>query len=83
MKITDANRIVCQFSCGAASAVVTKLALARYGDRCIVLNAYVANEREDNRGFAADCEKWFWVKMIVLVSWWKKSMQHDVLPYKA
>ena len=25
------ERIVCQFSCGAASAVATKLALAKYG----------------------------------------------------
>ena len=25
-------RIVCQFSCGAASAVATKLAIAQYGD---------------------------------------------------
>lgn len=26
------SRIVCQFSCGAASAVATKLALAQYGE---------------------------------------------------
>ena len=29
------SRIVCQFSCGAASAVATKLTLAEYGDRAI------------------------------------------------
>ena len=28
------SRILCQFSCGAASAVATKLALAQYGVRC-------------------------------------------------
>lgn len=30
------SRIVCQFSCGAASAVATKLALAEHGDRCVI-----------------------------------------------
>lgn len=59
-------RILCQFSCGAASAVATKLALAQYGDRCVVLNAYIANEHEDNRRFAADCEKWFGRTMTLL-----------------
>lgn len=53
------ERIVCQFSCGAASAVATKLALAQYGDRAIVVNAFVAEEHCDNRRFAEDCERWF------------------------
>jgi hypothetical protein len=52
-------RIVCQFSCGAASAVATKLALAQYGDRCVIVNAYIEEEHPDNRRFAADCERWF------------------------
>lgn len=52
-------RIVCQFSCGAASAVATKLALAQYGERCIIVNAFVAEEHPDNRRFAEDCERWF------------------------
>lgn len=52
-------RIVCQFSCGAASAVATKLALAKYGDRCIIVNAFVSEEHPDNRRFSDDCEKWF------------------------
>ena len=42
-------RIVAQFSCGAASAVATKLALAQHGDRCVIVNAYVKNEHPDNR----------------------------------
>lgn len=53
------NRIVCQFSCGAASAVATKLALAQYGDRCVIVNAFIEEEHPDNRRFAADCEAWF------------------------
>lgn len=54
-------RIVCQFSCGAASAVATKLALAQYGaDHDVqIINAYIKQEHEDNRRFLADCEKWF------------------------
>lgn len=54
------DRILCQFSCGAASAVATKLALAEYGqDRCEIVNAYIEEEHPDNRRFAVDCEKWF------------------------
>lgn len=53
------SRILCQFSCGAASAVATKLALAEHGDRCVIVNAYIEEEHPDNRRFAADCEKWF------------------------
>lgn len=53
------SRIVCQFSCGAASAVATKLALAQYGECAIVVNAYIEEEHPDNRRFAEDCERWF------------------------
>lgn len=60
------SRIVCQFSCGAASAVATKLALAQYGERCVIVNAFLANEHEDNRRFLKDCEKWFGRDVTVL-----------------
>lgn len=54
------TRIVCQFSCGAASAVATKLALAEHGrDACVIVNAFVAEEHPDNRRFLQDCEAWF------------------------
>lgn len=61
-------RIVCQFSCGAASAVATKLALADYGAThdVQILNAYLANEHPDNRRFLADCEAWFEQPVTVL-----------------
>lgn len=59
-------RVVCQFSCGAASAVATKLALQKYGDRCVIVNAYVKQEHEDNRRFLADCERWFGRSVTVL-----------------
>ena len=59
-------RVVCQFSCGAASAVATKLALGLYGDRCVIVNAYVKQEHPDNRRFLADCERWFGQPVTVL-----------------
>jgi len=60
------KRVVCQFSCGAASAVATKLALAQYGDRCVIVNAFVKQEHDDNRRFLADCERWFGREVTVL-----------------
>jgi hypothetical protein len=54
------RRIVCHFSCGAASAVAAKLTLASYGPKdVVILNAFLAEEHPDNRRFLADCEKWF------------------------
>jgi hypothetical protein len=52
--------IVCQFSCGAASAVATKLTLAEYDPAEVaIVNAFIQEEHPDNRRFFADCEKWF------------------------
>lgn len=61
-------RIVSQFSCGAASAVATKLALAKYGQThdVQIINAFLKEEHEDNRRFAADCERWFGRAITVL-----------------
>lgn len=55
------SRIVCQFSCGAASAVATKLALAQHAGLhdVHILNAFLLEEHEDNRRFAGECESWF------------------------
>lgn len=62
------QRIVCQFSCGAASAVATKLALAQYGQThdVQIINAFVEQEHPDNRRFLADCEQWFGRPITVL-----------------
>ncbi|MBK8772228.1 MAG: hypothetical protein IPM06_17645 [Rhizobiales bacterium] len=59
-------RIVCQFSCGAASAIATKLTLAKYGDDCVIVNAFIAEEHADNRRFFQDCEKWFGREIVTL-----------------
>lgn len=62
------SRILCQFSCGAASAVATKLTLAQYGTthEVLIVNAYIKQEHDDNRRFLADCEKWFGREIMVL-----------------
>lgn len=61
------NRVVAQFSCGAASAVATKLALAKHhGAEVVIANAFVKEEDDDNRRFLADCEDWFGQKALQL-----------------
>lgn len=67
------DRIVCWFSCGAASAVATKLAIEENARRpnplpLIVARCWVKEEHEDNDRFAADCEKWFGVPILLLKS---------------
>lgn len=53
-------RIVCQFSCGAASAIATKIMLNEYPSYMVfILNAFIKEEHEDNQRFLNDCEKWF------------------------
>lgn len=59
-------RVVCRFSCGAASACATKLTLARYPDQTRIVNAFLASEDADNRRFLADCERWFDRRIVVL-----------------
>lgn len=56
------SRIVCLFSCGAASAVATKIAISEAdGRELIVYRNYVKEEHPDNERFSADCKKWFGV----------------------
>lgn len=53
------TRYLANFSCGAASAVATKLAIEQYGDSVVVVNAYLSEEHEDNARFFNDCQAWF------------------------
>jgi hypothetical protein len=54
------SRVLCWYSCGAASAVATKLAIAQYGAANVqIVRCLVKEEHEDNDRFAADCEQWF------------------------
>ena len=55
------ERIVCWFSCGAASAVATKLAIAQNAGKkpLVIVYTAVKEEHPDNARFLKDCEKWF------------------------
>jgi PP-loop superfamily ATP-utilizing enzyme len=61
-------RTVCWFSCGAASAVATKIALAERERESELIIAYteVKEEHLDNKRFLADCEEWFGQKIEIL-----------------
>ena len=54
-------RIICWFSCGAASAVATKLAISNNNGKFPLEIVYteVKEEHPDNQRFLTDCEKWF------------------------
>lgn len=63
------RRVLCWFSCGAASAVAAKLAVERYGKRCEVLYCdTLAYEHPDNARFMRDVEKWIGTKVTILRS---------------
>lgn len=63
------SRIVCRFSCGAASAVATKLTLAKYSTREVVIHySDPRSEHPDNRRFLRDCEEWFKHRVEILHS---------------
>lgn len=64
------ERIVCWFSCGAASAVATKLAISENAGKrpLVVARCIVKEEHPDNERFAADCERWFGVPITNLIN---------------
>ena len=59
--MAPSNRIVCWFSCGAASAVATKLAITANAGKLPLVIAYTAihEEHPDNERFLHDCEAWY------------------------
>lgn len=60
-------RQICQFSCGAASAIATKLVLSENSpDPILIVNAFLQEEHPDNRRFLADCEAWFNHPILIL-----------------
>lgn len=63
------NRVIAWFSCGAASATAAKLAIEKYGYRCLVVCCDTrANEHPDNYRFSRDCEDWFGQPILFLKS---------------
>lgn len=63
------SRVLAWFSCGSASAVASKLAVEKHGDRCEVLYCdTAAYEHPDNMRFLSDVEKWIGVEIKILKS---------------
>lgn len=61
-------RTIAWFSSGAASAVMTKLALNEIDDLTIVQCSLGDSEDEDNKRFTKDCEEWFGRKITEISS---------------
>ena len=57
------SRILCWFSCGAASAVATKIAIDKGAENVVPVYCETGAEHPDNERFIADCENWFGVKV--------------------
>lgn len=62
------SRVISWFSCGAASAVATKLAISESKTPVEVVYCHVKEEHPDNLRFMKDCEKWFGQEIKVLES---------------
>lgn len=52
------RRVICWFSCGAASAVATRMTLREHPE-AIVAYCETGSEHEDSERFLADCVRWF------------------------
>tara|TARA_Y100000310_G_scaffold248029_1_gene253824 strand:- start:154 stop:894 length:741 start_codon:yes stop_codon:yes gene_type:complete len=61
--MTNEPRTIGWFSCGAASAVATKLV-----NPDVIAYCETGSEHPDNKRFMADCEKWFGKKITILQS---------------
>jgi hypothetical protein len=70
-------RVISWFSCGAASAVATKLAIAESKSPVEIVYCHVQEEHPDNMRFKDDCEKWFGQEIKVI-----KNEKYDGSIYK-
>lgn len=64
----DTGRVIARFSCGAASAVATKLAIEEYGEAVEIYYNDTGSEHPDNKRFILDCEQWYGRKINVIKS---------------
>lgn len=65
------QRVICWFSCGAASAIAAKIAidtLSQYYEVLVVCCDTRPSEHEDNYRFSEECERWFGQKIIFIKS---------------
>lgn len=60
------RRILCWFSCGATSAVATKIMCQETADPIIIAYTEVEEEHPDNKRFLKDCEGWFGQDITIL-----------------
>lgn len=63
--VRPSGRVIAHFSCGAASAVATKIALEKY-EKVEIVYCDTGSEHPDNKRFIADCENWFGQSVRVL-----------------
>lgn len=78
------QRIVSWFSCGAASAVASKLAYEENKARAnpnpfVIANIYLKDEHPDSHRFMKDCEEWIGEKFTVLTNERYKSSVDEVI----
>ena len=71
------SRTISWFSCGAASAVATKLAISSGVDVTIAY-CKIEEEHPDNERFLKDCEKWFGQKILILQNEFYKGSIYNV-----
>lgn len=62
------ERVIGWFSCGAPSAIAVKLALAKWGDRVVIVRCDPGAEHPDNARFIRDCEEWYGQEIIEIRS---------------
>ncbi|NHC02352.1 hypothetical protein G9F31_00950 [Acinetobacter sp. 187] len=65
------KRIICWFSCGAASAVATKIMIQQAsklypGVELVIANSPIIEEHADNERFFRECQQWFGQEIIKL-----------------
>ena len=73
------SRVICWFSCGAASAVAAKLTIEKYKERAIVVHCdTLSSEHSDNLRFFEDVQRWLRREIITIKSDKYKSVD-DVI----
>lgn len=71
-------RTVCWYSCGAASAVATKLTIADNAKNIVIASTHLAEEHEDNSRFLDDCQKWFGLPITIISNEKYKASIYEV-----
>lgn len=65
--MNEFKRTICWFSCGAASAIATKIALNTYNN-CVIVYQDTGSEHPDNKRFLKDCEEYFGQEIEIIKS---------------